>query len=220
MIELTQKCMLLLGGSFDPVHSGHVELGKYFCQLFKTDILRLIPAGNPWQKSSLSASSDHRVAMLEQAFADSGLAFTIDHQEIDRPGATYSFDTLSNIRHEVGDYVSLVFLMGADQLHRLHTWYRWRELLNLANFAVSTRPGSVPPLEGLPLEVAEMVFPCIATSDEIAATPAGKILIDNTLHIDISSTDIRNALRNGQNPGSLIPPAVLGYINDHQLYRN
>ena len=212
--------MLLLGGSFDPVHSGHVELGRYFCQLFKTDALRLIPAGNPWQKASLSASPDHRIAMLEQAFSDSGLAFTIDRQEIDRSGPTYSFDTLSNIRQEAGKQMSLVFLMGADQLHRLHTWHRWRELLELANFAVSTRPGSPEPLEGLPQETMEMVLPRITGPDEIASVPAGKILIDSTLHIDISSTDIRNALRNRQNPGPLIPPAVLGYINDHQLYRN
>ena len=158
--------------------------------------------------------------MLELAFADSGLAFTIDRQEIDRPGATYSFDTLLNIRDEAGDQVSLVFLMGADQLHRLHTWYRWRELLDLTNFAVTTRPGSPEPLEGLHQETMEMILPRIAEPDEIASAPAGKILIDNTLHIDISSTDIRNALRNRQNPGPLIPPAVLGYINDHQLYRN
>ncbi len=165
--------MLLLGGSFDPVHSGHVELGRYFCQLFRTDALRLIPAGNPWQKPSLSASPDHRIAMLEQAFADSGLAFTIDHQEIDRPGATYSFDTLSNIRKEVGEQVSLVFLMGADQLHRLHTWHRWRELLNQTNFAVTTRPGSPEPLKGLPPETMEMILPHIAEPDEIASVPAG-----------------------------------------------
>ncbi len=217
---MTQKCLLLLGGSFDPVHSGHVELGKYFCQLFKTDALRLIPAGNPWQKPPLSASPDHRIAMLERAFAGSGLTFTIDCQEIERPGATYSFDTLSNIRHEVGNQVSLIFLMGADQLHRLHTWHRWQELLNLTNFAATTRPGSPEPLADLPQKVADMVLPRIASSSEVAAVPAGKVLIDHTLQITASSTNIRHALRNQQNPGSLIPPAVLGYINDHKLYRN
>lgn len=217
---MTQKCMLLLGGSFNPVHSGHVELGRYFCQLFKTDSLRLIPAGNPWQKPPLPVSPDDRIAMLTRAFASSGLHFTIDRQEIERPGATYSFDTLSNIRQEVGNLVSLVFLMGADQLHRLHTWYRWRELFGLANFAVTTRPGSPGPLEGLPQEVADMVLPRIAASDEIARVPAGKVLIDHHLQMAVSSTEIRNALRNRQNPGPLMPSAVLDYINDHQLYRN
>ncbi len=217
---MVQKCTLLLGGSFDPPHSGHVELGKYFCHIFKTDTLRLIPAGNPWQKALSPVSPAHRIVMLERAFGDTGLIFTIDRQEIEREGATYSFDTLSNIRREVGHQSSLIFLMGADQLHRLHTWHRWRELLNLTNLAVAVRPNSPPPLEGLPPDVAEKILPRLAEPDEITTMPAGKILINDVLHIDISSTDIRNALRNGQNPGSLIPPAVLDYINDHQLYRD
>ena len=116
---MTKRCIILLGGSFDPVHVGHVELGKYFCRLFKTDELRLIPAGNPWQKPLLKATPQQRIDMLYKAFGSLGFSITIDTQEIERSGATYTIDTLRSIREEAGNDVSLVFLMGADQLLRL-----------------------------------------------------------------------------------------------------
>ena len=119
---------------------GHVELGKYFCRLFNTNELRLIPPGNPWQKPLLKATPKQRIAMLECAFEPLGFSFTIDSQEIDRPGATYTIDTLRSIRHEVGPDVSLIFLMGADQLLRLDTWHNWRQLFDLTNIAVSAHP--------------------------------------------------------------------------------
>ncbi len=218
-IDLTQKCILLLGGSFDPVHIGHVEIGRHFCRVFGTDTLRLIPTGNPWQKASLTASVENRIAMLNLAFADTGLRTIIDRQEVERTGATYSFDTLSNIRKEVGEQTSLIFLMGSDQIHRLNTWYRWRELFALTNFAVMTRPGSPDPLENLPAEIADIVLPNLSSPEEIENVPAGRIYIDTSLRIDVSSSEIRRLFRNDQNPEALIPPSVLEYINAKKLYR-
>lgn len=218
-VGLMQKCILLLGGSFDPVHIGHVEVGRHFCRTFNTDTLRLIPAGNPWQKASLTASAQDRIAMLERAFANTGLRVVIDCQEIERAGATYSFDTLTNIRKETGPLTSLIFLMGSDQLHRLNTWHHWQHLFSLTNFAVITRPGSPAPLENLPPEVADMLSPRIDSAEAIEQIPAGKVYIDTSLQIDVSSTAIRNAFRNHRNPKALIPSSVLEYINDKKLYR-
>ncbi len=217
---MTQKCTLLLGGSFDPVHTGHVELGQHFCRLFDTNILRLIPTGNPWQKSPLSASANHRVAMLKCAFSHLGLTVSIDCQEIQRSGATYSYDTLVNIRNELGKSTPLIFLIGADQLHRLHTWYKWQKLFDLTHFAISTRAGFPKPLENLSPEVANIILPRIATAQELMTAPAGKILIDDFLQLDISATEIRNAFKQNKTPPSLIPSAVIDYIYKHNLYRN
>ncbi len=212
-------CLLLLGGSFDPVHIGHVALAKHFCALFGTRAVRIIPAGNPWQKKPLQASGSTRMAMLQEAFADSGLAITVDVQEIERTGPTYSVDTLTNIRREVGDRRPLIFIMGADQLAKLNTWHRWQDILELTNLAATSRPGAPDPLEGLSEPLAQVIGPRMADSQTLASTPYGKILVDRTLQLDVSSTQIRKALASGQDARQWLPPKVAAYIEAHKLYR-
>ena len=217
---MTKRCIILLGGSFDPVHVGHVELGKYFCRLFNTNELRLIPAGNPWQKPLLKANPKQRIAMLECAFEPLGLSFTIDSQEIDRPGATYTIDTLRSIRHEVGPDVSLIFLMGADQLLRLDTWHNWRQLFDLTNIAVSARPGFSKSLALIPKAIADEFSRRFAAPEKIISTPAGLTYLATDLQINVSATEIRAALQNDQSPAALVPAPVLSYIKENNLYKN
>ncbi len=217
---MTKRCIILLGGSFDPVHIGHVELGKYFCRLFGTDELRLIPAGNPWQKPLLKATPEQRVTMLKCAFGQLGLSITIDTQEIDRPGATYTIDTLKAIRSEVGPDVSLIFLMGADQLLRLDTWHNWRQLFELTNIAVSARPGISNSLTLIPKAIADEFSRRFADPDKITSTPAGLTYLARDLQINVSATEIRAALQNRQSPTALVPAPVLDYIKENNLYRN
>jgi len=136
------RCIALLGGSFDPVHHGHVALAELFARLLHPDELRVLPAGQPWQKKNgLEAGDADRVAMLELAFAGSSVPVVVDTREIDRHGATYTVETLREVRAEVGVDASIVFLMGADQLQKLDTWRDWRDLFALANFGVAARPG-------------------------------------------------------------------------------
>jgi nicotinate-nucleotide adenylyltransferase len=194
-------------------------LAKHFCALFNTQSVRLIPAGNPWQKKPLLSSGTERIAMLQEAFADSGLTVSIDTQEIERTGATYSVDTLLNIRREVGNKCPIIFIMGADQLAKLNTWHRWQDILKLTSLAVTTRPGAPDPLEDLPEILAQTIVPRIADSQTLTSTPYGKILIDRTLHLDVSSTQIRQALADGKDVRQWLPPTVLAYIKAHKLYR-
>lgn len=219
-VDVTKRCMILLGGSFDPVHTGHVRLGEYFCQLFKTNELRLIPAGNPWQKPLLKATPQQRIAMLKCAFEPLSLSITIDTQEIDRPGATYTIDTLRAIREEVGPDISIVFLMGADQLLRLDTWHNWRQLFSLANIAVSSRPGLSNSLTLIPKVIADEFSHRFAPPEKIASTPAGLTYLATDLQINVSATEIRLALQNNQNPTALLPASVLSYIKENNLYKN
>ncbi|MFM2089393.1 MAG: nicotinate (nicotinamide) nucleotide adenylyltransferase, partial [Pseudomonadota bacterium] len=135
----SKTCVALLGGSYDPVHDGHVALGAYFASLLQADLLRVIPAGAPWQKGSLGASGQQRAEMAALAFAGLTVPVTIDCQEIERSEqglATYSIDTLRQVRTELGPQVSIVFLMGADQLQRLATWREWQQLFEYAHFCV------------------------------------------------------------------------------------
>jgi nicotinate-nucleotide adenylyltransferase len=225
------RCIALLGGSFDPVHRGHVALAALFAELLQPDQLRILPA-RPWQKSSLQASDAQRVAMLELAFAQPPMLettpVTIDLQEIERGSASYTVETLRGLRSEVdnsvGDAASIVFLMGADQLQKLDTWRDWKELFALANLGVAARPGYALDQDKLPPAVASELARRLATPAEVRATPCGKVCLAHTLAVDISATQVRHALKtSGEGSselGALVPPQVLDYIQQHNLYKS
>ena len=211
-------CVALLGGSFDPVHHGHVALGALFANLIKPDELRVIPAGNPWQKGALGASAEQRLAMLALAFADAGLKITLDRQEIDRKTATYTIDTLRNVRAELGAQASIVFIMGADQLQQLDTWRDWHSLFDLAHIGVAARPGYSLAEAALPPAVATELQQRQGSLEQLRNTPSGHVYLAQTLAVDISSTQVRAALQRGEQANSLIPRVVLDYIQQHNLY--
>ena len=221
------RCIALLGGSFDPVHHGHVALAELFTSLLHPDELRVMPAGQPWQKKNgLEAGDADRVAMLELAFAGSTAPVTIDTREIDRHGATYTVETLRDVRSEVGPDASIVFVMGADQLQKLDTWRDWQDLFTLANFGVAARPGYRLDDAGLPPAVAVELAQRRASSDDVRASPAGKVCVAHTLAVDISATAVRAALhatpRTDKVPhlSALVAPQVLDYIQQHNLYKS
>lgn len=217
---MTRRCVALLGGSFDPVHNGHVALGNYFVDLLKPDELRIIPTGNPWQKQQLHATSEDRIEMIKRAFDAQTVPVTIDQQEIRREGPTYSVDTLRAIRAELGAQASLVFLLGADQLHRLNTWEEWQKLFELAHICAASRPGFTTEDSRIPAIVAREFSRRAATPDQIRCAPHGLTCLASSLAVDISATQIRSALQRGERPRSQIPPRVLDYIEQHHLYQN
>jgi nicotinate-nucleotide adenylyltransferase len=212
-------CVALLGGSFDPVHNGHVALAALFAKLLQPDQLRIIPAGNPWQKSALRASGEARLAMLELALAEAGLKGTLDRQEIDRNAPTYTVETLRNVRAELGAQASIVFLMGADQLQHLDTWRDWRALFDLAHIGVAARPGYSLTEAALPAAVATELQQRQASLAQLRNTPSGHAYLAQTLDVDISATQVRAALQRGEKANSLISPVVLDYIQQHNLYK-
>jgi len=220
-------CVALLGGSFDPVHHGHVALARLFVELLHPSELRVLPA-RPWQKAALQASDSARVAMLELAFRDAGLAAVIDRREIDRGTPTYTVETLRGLRAELGLQASIVFLMGADQLQRLDSWRDWRELFDLANIGVAARPGYRLEHDALPPAVAEEMARRLAPPDHVRTTPSGLVCMAPALAVDISATQVRALLAQQDQakgapegaPASLLAPVVLDYIQQHNLYRS
>nr|WP_229521298.1 nicotinate-nucleotide adenylyltransferase [Massilia sp. IC2-477] len=219
MVGIVIPCIALLGGSFDPVHHGHVALAALFADLLHPDQLRILPA-RPWQKSSLQASDQQRVAMLELAFREQPFAVTIDSQEIERASPTYTVETLRALRQQLGDEASIVFVMGADQLQKLDSWRDWEELFMLANLGVAARPGYALDQDRLPPAVANELAGRLATPAQVRASPLGKVCLAHTLAVDISATQVRNALRTGEDTSALLPPQVLDYIQQHNLYRS
>lgn len=222
------RCVALLGGSFDPVHDGHVALAELFAHLLHPDELRIMPAGRPWQKKAgLEAGDADRVAMLELAFAHaafprSGVPAIVDLREIERDTPTYTVETLRELRAELGPDASIVFLMGADQLQKLDSWIDWKELFALANFGVAARPGYRLDAAALPPAVAQELAPRLATPEEVRASKAGKVCLAHTLAVDISATEVRAALKENapSKVSALLAPQVLDYIQQHNLYKS
>jgi nicotinate-nucleotide adenylyltransferase len=221
---VSRHCIAILGGSFDPVHSGHVALAHHFVDLLKPDELRILPAGNPWQKHGLEASGAQRVAMLEQAFQqqfrEQGVPVVVDQRELQVNDPTFTIDTLRTLRAELGPEVSLVFLMGADQLQHLDTWQGWRQLFDYAHVCAAARPGFVLDGPKVPVEVRQAFEQRADTPAHIRNTPQGKTFLAPNLAVDISATEIRAALRQGKQPDTLVPHAVLDYIQQHHLYKS
>jgi nicotinate-nucleotide adenylyltransferase len=217
---VSQACIAVLGGSFDPVHNGHVALAAYFVKLLVPDELRVIPAGNPWQKDDLLAAGRHRVEMLRCAFDRQPVPVILDQQEIQRHTATYTIDTLRALRAELGPHTSIAFLIGADQLQQLDSWREWRQLFDYAHICVASRPGFTIDADHVPDQVAHELTRRAGTPGQLRTTPHGLTYLATNLAVDISATEIRAALQRGDRPESLVPKAVLDYIEQHHLYKN
>ena len=220
-------CVALLGGSFDPVHHGHIALARLFCDLLHPDALHVLPA-KPWQKSRLEASDAARVAMLELAFRDTGLPVIVDQRELTRGAPTYTVETLRGLREELGPDASIVFLMGADQLQNLESWRDWQQLFALANIGVAARPGYTLEQEALPPAVAQELAPRLAPPEHVRTTPSGLVCLAHSLAVDISATQVRAVLHGSGASATdaravmktLVPPVVLDYIQQHNLYKS
>lgn len=212
-------CVLLLGGSFDPVHAGHIGLARYFCTLLHPEALRLIPGGRPWQKPAMTTPANHRIAMLRAAFDGWFIPVTIDDQEIRRDGPGYMIDTLRHCRAELGRDVSLVLLLGADQLMNLHTWHQWADLFDEAHLAIAARPGFSTQTAALDTAVAAQITRRRASAEQVRQTPSGLVCLGTQLALNVSSTAIRERLARGEDTDDLLPGPVLDYIRQHHLYQ-
>lgn len=215
---MTQRCVAVLGGSFDPVHVGHVALADYFIHWLNPDELRLLPAGNPWQKGGLRTDATHRVEMLRLAFDGMTVPVTLDDREIVRDGATYTIDTLRELRAELGRETSIAFLLGADQLQKLHTWKDWLQLFDYAHLCAASRPGFTIESSQLAPDVAREFTRRAASANQMRNTPNGLTCLASNLAIDVSATEIRAELQDGRS-SSQLSPRVLDYIQQNHLYK-
>ena len=202
-----------LGGAFDPVHIGHLRGAMAVRDTLNLERVDLIPAAQSPLKNQATVDAEHRLAMLELAVADlHGIA--ADCRELDRPGPSYTVDTLEGLRHEYGAERTLVWIIGADILATLPQWSRWRQLLDFAHLVVMGRPDAEPH----PSEVSAWLEEHKVNKAGLLSRPGGGVFILAQPLLDISSSDIRAMLAAGLDPRFLLPDAVMEYISDHALF--
>jgi nicotinate-nucleotide adenylyltransferase len=207
----------VLGGTFDPVHIGHLRPAAHAVAALALDELVLVPAGNPPHKLDEPRTPfAHRFAMLALAVQDDDRCVVSD-VEADRPGPTYTFDTLAALAAGRPDE-RLYFLMGSDSFAQIVTWHRWDELLTLADLVVLRRPGVWG--DELLACVPPVLLPAVTAGAGDAAGDgwAHRIrLLDGGTYA-ISATDLRRRLAAGEEVGDAVPAAVRRYIDKHRLY--
>lgn len=210
----------ILGGTFDPPHRGHVALAQLFLEHLALDELLWIPTGQSWQKGSDVTPAEDRLHMTEIAAASvvPGDAFVhVSRMEVDRAGPSYTIDTVTQLREEYGPQASMSWLMGADQLLRLHTWHGWEALFQHVHLCIATRPGfELSTLDG---PVREAMSARLADTHLIQCSPSGHMWIDQTLAVDLSSTGLRERLAHEEVADDRLPDGVAHYIASHGLYR-
>jgi nicotinate-nucleotide adenylyltransferase len=206
----------VLGGTFDPIHIGHVQPALDLLKQLRLASVRLIPARVPPHRPQPVASPEHRLAMVRLA-AREHPGLEADDRELRRDSPSYTVDTLKALRAERGLSEPLCLIVGADAFCDLNTWRRWRQIPQLAHVVVTSRPGFELPLDG---EVAELLKERMLDDPQaLAARPAGGILPCMVSLLDISSTAIREAIAAGGSPRGWLEPPVWEYICRHGLYR-
>lgn len=205
----------LLGGTFNPIHLGHLRMAQELAETLNLNEVRFIPSANPPHKPAPDIRAEHRAAMVQLAIAYNPL-FTFDDRELRRTGASYTIDTLQSLRCELGADVSLVLFMGSDAFTKFHTWHRWQEIINLCHIALVQRP--LASKEPLPKILDTFLHNHYSeNTQDLHETSAGFVTMQAITPLEISSTAIRNALQNKRSARYLTPQCVLDYIEQHQL---
>ena len=194
----------LFGGTFDPIHYGHLRTAFELWQALRLAEVRFLPTGNPPHRDATLASAELRVQMVRAAVADLA-AFTVDDREVRRTGRSYSVDTLTELREELPER-SLCLLLGMDAFLGLPHWHRWRELFDLAHVVVAHRPGWKAPTQGPLGEI--MVDRGTGTVRDLHEARAGRVYVHAVTQLEISSTELRQLIVAGRDPRYLVPESV------------
>jgi nicotinate-nucleotide adenylyltransferase len=206
----------ILGGTFDPIHYGHLRPAQEALRALDLAEIRVIPAANPPHRRPPEASAEQRLRMVELAVAGVP-GFTVDDREYRRGGPSYTVLTLESLRQELGDQ-SLCLLMGLDAFEGIESWHQWQRLPELAHLIVMTRPGwDFPGGETLPPWARVRL---IRDTSMLTQASAGKIYFQPVTPQDISATRIREALARGEPVEAWLPSAVLDYIRANRVYVN
>jgi nicotinate-nucleotide adenylyltransferase len=204
----------ILGGSFDPVHHGHLRLAIEVLESLGMDSVRLVPLNRPNASKIPVAGGEQRLAMLRAAVAGEPRLLP-DDRELRRGGISYTVETLQSLREELPDQ-PLCLILGMDAFAHIGSWYQWPRLLTLSHIVIASRPGAeAVDASSLAPEIRDARTD---NPDMLRQHIAGSIFDQPIRPLDISSTLIRDSLRNGRSVRYLLPLAVIDFINEHHLY--
>lgn len=206
----------VLGGTFDPIHFGHLRSALEVLQTLQFSEIRFIPCREPPHREKPIATPEQRLALVEQAIRDQ-TGFVVDDRELDREGPSYTRHTLASLREDMPD-TPLCLLLGMDAFVNLPTWYRWQEIPELAHMVVMHRPGSELSFSQ---DLTDLIVRYRSNDPQfLRKTTAGKLVFQPVTQLDISATQIRDLLAQGGSPRYLLPDAVWAYIHSQGLYRS
>lgn len=205
----------VFGGTFDPVHFGHLRTALEVKDGLALQQLRLLPCRLPPHRDRPVVNAEQREAMLRVAINDE-IGLCVDARELKRDGPSYSVDTLTTIRDEIGSAIPTCLIVGMDAFADLESWYRWQTLFELAHIVVMHRPGYRP---SLPQSLQAFILHRTASgADALHSNPSGLVLFQEVIQLDISATHIRDLIRHGKSPRYLLPDSVLKMIRENHLY--
>lgn len=206
----------VFGGTFDPVHYGHLRSALELVERLQLEQLRLMPSAQPPHRTDPRCDATHRAAMVELAVAGEP-RLACDARELNRPGKSYTIDSLIELRQSLGAQSGLCMVLGCDAVLEITQWHRWQELLDWAHIVVIARPGWQLPRSGT---IAQWLHARrVEDSSALRQRPAGCIAIEELRPLAISSTEIRALLAAGRSARYLLPQTVLDYIQTHKLYQ-
>ena len=210
----------IFGGTFDPVHYGHLRLAQELGESLRLAEVRIVPAGTPPHRAAPQVTAAQRLEMVRLAVADNPL-LSVDDREFRRAGPGYTVDTLKELRKNLGASCPLCLLLGADAFLELATWHQWHDLFGLAHLVIAHRPGFPPESwpERMPEPLArEYSARLLRQPFGVHLSPAGGIVTQAIAALDISASMIRESLSRGVSPRYLLPDPVLDYIRRNNLY--
>ena len=209
----------LLGGTFNPIHFGHLRMAQELATAVHLDTIRFIPSANPPHKTTPNVSAEHRAEMVRLAI-ENNPTLRLDIRELKRTGASYTVDTLTSLREELGKDISLVLIMGSDAFTKFNTWHRWEEIIQLCHIALVERPQNIASKSEPLAKVLNTFLQNHYTEnvDDLSTAAAGLVTMQRITALDISSTNIRNILHNKGSARYLLPDRVIDYIAQNKLY--
>lgn len=205
---------VVFGGTFDPIHNGHLKSAQELAQALDYEKISLMPCGDAYHKDQQITSAAHRLAMLELAVKSlSTTALQVDDRETRRLGATYTVETLQALREELGPEAHIVWVMGTDAAQGLHQWHDWQRIFELANIIVVARNGETfLPKHAWPASQIEDI-------NEFKGRSHGVYHTLCLTPVDISSSQIRLALQSSKSVENHVPQTILNYVEQHGLYQ-
>lgn len=205
----------IFGGTFDPIHFGHLRIALDLFECLNLREVRWIPCAQPPHRVAPVASSAQRLEMVRAA-VQGEKAFVVDDRELRVVGPSYTVNTLISLRREFPD-APLCLIVGGDAFSSLHTWHRWQELIELAHIVIAHRPGWALPTAGAVFDFLQSRF--TDEQSHLHEQCAGSVLASAVTQLDISGTRIRQLIKAGRNPRFLLPDTAIGLIDTYQLYR-